>query len=289
MGHQGGVDAGAIGQVGTRDLYAPGAIGGHFGAVVGAVEGERHQVTGQEFTTGLAADGLVGIGFGGVDDVVASHPVDFQGRDRRDQVDVIVGTCRHGRGVASDIGRHEARVDVVIGVGHQFRTRNGDAPLAVGIDGGAVGHIVDDDADDVTRAATRGATGDGLILLGFGQVDDAVAGHRVDVDRGLGRGEDYLVAMVDHDIGGVARGVMGDQGGVDVGCRGEVRTGYGDAPLAIGGDCGAVVVTIEGETDDVALLELTGGLAADDLRDLGFVEVDDVVTGHLVDAQLSDR
>ncbi|CAB3691121.1 hypothetical protein LMG26219_04849 [Achromobacter marplatensis] len=292
----GGVDVGILSEFRTRDIdaVAQGTVAQihHLTGVVLAIDGQGDGVAHLDVAADLTGHGDILAGFFGVDDAVASDRVD---RDRSIdvRVDAVALVRFSGLAVAGVIGRRDGGMDV--GVLSEFRTRNIDAVAQGAVtqihDLAGVVLAVDGQGDGVADLdVAADLTGDGNVLARFFGVDHAVAGDRVDRDRGVDLGVD-AVALIGFSGLAVA-GVIGRRdGGVDVGILSEFRTRDIDAvaqgTVAQIHDLTGVVLAIDGQGDGVAHLDVTADLTGHGNVLARFFGVHHAVAGDHVDRDRS--
>ncbi|CAB3717384.1 hypothetical protein LMG26219_06324 [Achromobacter marplatensis] len=292
----GGVDVGVL-----RQFRA-----GHVDAVAELAAALVHDLTGVGLAMhgqghGVADLGVAAYGardrdrlglFGGVDHIITSDGVDGDG-GLGFQVDAIALVSFGGLAVASVIGSGHGGVDIA--VLSQLCARHVDAvaELAAALVHDLTGiglamHGQGDGVADLDVAADLAGHGD--ILARFFGVDDAVAGDRVDRDRGVNVGVD-AVALISFGSLAVAGIIRGGHGSVDVRVLGEFRTRNIDAvaqgTVAQVHNLTGVVLAVDGQGDGVADLDVTADLAGHGNVLARFFSVDDAVARDRVDRDRS--
>ncbi len=262
-------------QDGLRHAHGPGQIVLHRRGV--AVAADRHGHGVARFRVRYpAANDLARGHFRRVDDVIARHGVDDDGRQRGIHQQV----CGVADAVAHAVGGGRAQGVVGLTETGQIRCRNGQAPAPVRRRRGRVVFAVQGYGYHGTFRQVGAGAAHAQVLAFFHRVQHVIAAEGVEAD-GRQAGVDGDVMF---EAAGVARAI-GDgrrNGHGAVLQRGNHARRYAHAPVARRVQHGDVRLAAEGNCDLIARRRAGGG-AADDLRLRVLGDVNHVVARNGVD------
>ena len=262
-------------QDGFRHVHGPGEIALNRCGVAVAADSHGYRVA-RFRVRYLTADGLACGHFRRVDDVIARHGIDGDGRQRG--VDQQVR--RIADAVAHAVGRSRAQCVVGFAQTRQVRRRNGQAPGAVCRRRGRVVFAVQDHGHHGAFREVGAGAADAQILTFFHRVQHVVAADGVE-RHGRQAGINGHVMRAGT---GVARRV-GDgrsDGYGAVAEAGNHARRYAHAPVPRGIQHGGVGLAADGDGHLIARCRAGGG-AADDLRLAVFCDVNNIVARHGID------